>query len=301
MATPDWINDLTRTPALTAHEFARVCCGWNPFVPDEEDAPALFWSVFRRIRRAVWVRDPALDIAESAWPNGEISDFPCHALLFRPKDVAPWAARMFPETFPASAAGAFDVVVPTSAPRLFVDQYAVSVGELASACAGVEGGDAFADACDFIGRAIAAGDLVVVNDLRWPPSPAEQSYHDAPLVRPSEVWRWAAEYFPKTFRYTENDFASQVSRSPSSRQRTNTEVKLQVFLESVNRLPDLPCEIILKHVWQAAGYADDTDLGNWKRESSKASQSAIDAYNRIIGMMPEKFVELLRTQGRLSA
>ena len=96
-AAPAWLGYWKDLDLWTAQEFAALCCGTDPENPGQSKAfAAQVERVLDIIRRAVEACTiPHVSIHEHRFME--------HESQFRPGEVAEWAKRKFPATFPFSA------------------------------------------------------------------------------------------------------------------------------------------------------------------------------------------------------
>jgi len=105
----DWREYWKLRDAWTVREFAQLCCGWNPTdytFPDQTQ----YNEARDSINRAVRVRALAT-IDDLAWPKTGAEVMYDEVPAFRPFEVAAWAARKYPRTFPFAGDN-----VPSSSP-----------------------------------------------------------------------------------------------------------------------------------------------------------------------------------------
>ncbi len=91
--TEDWRDRWQHQDAWTVREFAQLCCGWNPSVyafPNRD----LYNEALESINRAVRVK--VLPTIELLWPATGAERLYDSVPMFRPHEVASWAAKRYP-------------------------------------------------------------------------------------------------------------------------------------------------------------------------------------------------------------
>jgi hypothetical protein len=91
-----WLEYWLWRSAWTLRELAFLCLGWNPSDGHIRDRDR-YQEAVDSIVRAVQVK--ALPIIETAWPVTGAEQIYDGAPMFKPRDVAPWAAEHY-STFP---------------------------------------------------------------------------------------------------------------------------------------------------------------------------------------------------------
>jgi hypothetical protein len=98
--TEDWRDRWQHQDAWTVREFTQLCCGWNPSVyefPNRDQYNEALESINRAVRVKV------LPTIELSWPATGAERLYDSFPMFRPREVAPWAAKRYPGVFPYSA------------------------------------------------------------------------------------------------------------------------------------------------------------------------------------------------------
>lgn len=96
----EWRNRWQHQDAWTVREFAQLCCGWNPSVYEFPNRD-LYNEALESINRAV--RAKVLPTIELLWSATGAERLYDSVPMFRPQEVASWAAKRYPDTFPYPA------------------------------------------------------------------------------------------------------------------------------------------------------------------------------------------------------
>ncbi len=95
--TEDWHDRWQHEDAWTVREFAQLCCGWNPSV-DAFPNRDVYNEALESINRAVRVK--VLPTIEPSWPMPGAERLDDSVPMFKPHEVASWAAKRYRDAFP---------------------------------------------------------------------------------------------------------------------------------------------------------------------------------------------------------